>query len=276
MASLTHGVAPGRRAVPREEKRACRSSAWRTSTRSSRPSASTTSTVAGSAPASSTSRAPPGRSRACGRRRDEYARVGLGHEWLGRRGTAGRDPLTDLCRRALAPRRGDRRSGAPRLGAGARLRESVACASSSARPSRPSARAGGGVGLLTPWGMVRAHHAVLATNAFRPLLRRLRLHVVPVYDYALDDGAAERGQLESIGWSRRQALADAGYMFHYYRLTEDQRILWGGWDALYYCGSRVAAELRGPARPARQAGRALLHRPSRSSRGWASRTAGPG
>ena len=36
-----------------------------------------------------------------------------------------------------------------------------------------------------PVGAVRAGRVVLATNAFRPLLRRLRLHIVPVYDYAL-------------------------------------------------------------------------------------------
>ena len=84
--------------------------------------------------------------------------------------------------------------------------------------------------------------AVLATNAFRPLLRRLRLYVVPVYDYALMTEPLSAEQLDAIGWSRRQALADAGYMFHYYRLTEDQRILWGGWDAIYYRGRRIRAE----------------------------------
>ena len=31
-------------------------------------------------------------------------------------------------------------------------------------------------------------------------------------------------------------------MFHYYRLTEDRRILWGGWDAVYYRGRRIRAE----------------------------------
>ena len=31
-------------------------------------------------------------------------------------------------------------------------------------------------------------------------------------------------------------------MFHYYRLTEDQRILWGGWDAMYHRGRRIRKE----------------------------------
>jgi len=103
-------------------------------------------------------------------------------------------------------------------------------------------RVPGGVGLPTPWGAVRAHQVVLATNAFRPLLKRLRLHVVPVYDYALMTEPLSAAQLDAVGWPRRQALADAGYLFHYYRLTEDQRILWGGWDALYYRGRRIRKE----------------------------------
>ncbi len=67
--------------------------------------------------------------------------------------------------------------------------------------------------------------------------------MVPVYDYALMTEPLTGAQLDAIGWSRRQALADAGYLFHYYRLTEDGRILWGGWDAFYHYGNRIAAEL---------------------------------
>ena len=109
-------------------------------------------------------------------------------------------------------------------------------------PVTSLARSGAGVELRAPWGEVRAARAVLATNAFPPLLRRLRFHVVPVYDYALMTEPLTPAQLDAVGWSRRQALADAGYMFHYYRLTEDQRILWGGWDALYYRGRRIRKE----------------------------------
>jgi glycine/D-amino acid oxidase-like deaminating enzyme len=48
--------------------------------------------------------------------------------------------------------------------------------------------------------------------------------------------------LASIGWSHRQGVGDAGNQFHYYRLTADNRILWGGYDAVYYRDGRVAAE----------------------------------
>jgi glycine/D-amino acid oxidase-like deaminating enzyme len=32
-------------------------------------------------------------------------------------------------------------------------------------------------------------------------------------------------------------------MFHYYRLTRDDRILWGGYDAVYYFGGRIRPRL---------------------------------
>ena len=32
-------------------------------------------------------------------------------------------------------------------------------------------------------------------------------------------------------------------MFHYYRLTRDDRILWGGYDAVYHYGSRIDRSL---------------------------------
>ncbi|HET9893489.1 MAG TPA: FAD-dependent oxidoreductase, partial [Streptosporangiaceae bacterium] len=46
----------------------------------------------------------------------------------------------------------------------------------------------------------------------------------------------------------RQGVGDGSNMFHYYRLTRDDRILWGGYDAVYHYGSRIHATLeqRGP------------------------------
>ena len=38
-------------------------------------------------------------------------------------------------------------------------------------------------------------------------------------------------------------MSDANNQFHYFRLTADDRILWGGYDAIYYPGSRVGPEL---------------------------------
>ena len=79
----------------------------------------------------------------------------------------------------------------------------------------------------------------LATNVFRSLIPRYRLLTVPVYDYALMTEPLSDEQLGSIGWSGRQGLGDSANLFHYYRLTADNRILWGGYDAVYHFGRRM-------------------------------------
>lgn len=93
--------------------------------------------------------------------------------------------------------------------------------------------------LSTAMGSVRAGRIALATNAFPSLLRRLRLYTVPVYDLVLVTEPLSSAQLASIGWQRRQGVGDASNLFHYYRLTRDDRILWGGYTPLYYYGSRI-------------------------------------
>jgi glycine/D-amino acid oxidase-like deaminating enzyme len=92
----------------------------------------------------------------------------------------------------------------------------------------------------TPHGRVDARRVLLATSAYPPLLRALRRYVVAVYDYALMTEPLSRDQLASIGWRNRQGLADGGNQFHYYRLTAGNRILYGGFDAVYRYGSPVA------------------------------------
>jgi len=93
--------------------------------------------------------------------------------------------------------------------------------------------------LHTRKGTVRAAKVALATNAFPSLLKRARLHTVPVYDYVLMTEPLSPAQLASIGWSNRQGLADMANQFHYYRLSADNRILFGGYDAIYHYGRKV-------------------------------------
>ena len=101
-----------------------------------------------------------------------------------------------------------------------------------------------GVGVLvkTPLGAVRAGKVALATNAARPLIRRVRHYIAPVYDYCLVTEPLTAAQLDSIGWRNRQGLSDIPNQFHYYRLTSDNRILWGGYDAVYYWRGKVTTE----------------------------------
>jgi glycine/D-amino acid oxidase-like deaminating enzyme len=98
---------------------------------------------------------------------------------------------------------------------------------------------GAGVRLETETGSVDAARVVLATNAFPSLLRRYRLHTIPVWDYVLMTEPLDAQQLAAVGWRNRQGLSDMGNQFHYYRITRDNRILFGGYDAIYNFGGRV-------------------------------------
>ncbi len=101
---------------------------------------------------------------------------------------------------------------------------------------------GAGMAVRTPYGSVRARRVALGTNIFPNLVRRVRPYTVPVYDYALMTEPLTTGQLASVGWQNRQGLGDSANQFHYFRLSADNRVLWGGYDAVYPYGGRVRAE----------------------------------
>jgi glycine/D-amino acid oxidase-like deaminating enzyme len=108
-------------------------------------------------------------------------------------------------------------------------------------PARGLRRAGGRLGVTTPHGTITARQAALGTNAFRSLVRRVRLHTVPVYDYVLATEPLSAAQLDSLGWRNGQGISDAANQFHYYRLSADRRIVWGGYDAVYHFGREIRA-----------------------------------
>jgi glycine/D-amino acid oxidase-like deaminating enzyme len=102
---------------------------------------------------------------------------------------------------------------------------------------------GAGVRVSAAAGAVRARGALLGTSAYPPLVGALRHYIAPVYDYALMTEPLSASQLSSIGWSHRQGIGDMSNQFHYYRLSADNRILFGGYDAVYRYGGPVADRL---------------------------------
>jgi glycine/D-amino acid oxidase-like deaminating enzyme len=105
-------------------------------------------------------------------------------------------------------------------------------------------REGTGVLVRTASGAtIRAGRVALGTNAFPSLVKRVRWHTVPVYDYALMTEPLSAAQLDAVGWRHRQGIDDCGNQFHYYRLTPDNRILWGGYDAIYHFARRIDGSL---------------------------------
>ncbi|MDJ0336419.1 FAD-binding oxidoreductase [Salinibacterium sp. G-O1] len=106
-------------------------------------------------------------------------------------------------------------------------------------PVRSLSRDGDGVGVVTKDGAVRTAQVALATNGFPSLLARTRLLTMPIYDYAIMTEPLSREQLESIGWVDRHGINDSSREFHYYRRSADDRILFGGFDAIYHRGGKI-------------------------------------
>ena len=103
-------------------------------------------------------------------------------------------------------------------------------------PATALAAEADGVRVRLQDGVLRADRVALGTSAFPALVRRLRPYTVPVYDYVLVTEPLSAAERAAVLWRNRQGVADSGNQFHYYRLTADDRILWGGYDAIYHFG----------------------------------------
>ena len=93
-------------------------------------------------------------------------------------------------------------------------------------------------------GAVSCARALVGTSAYPavPGVRAISRYVAPVYDYALMTEPLG-ARLADVGWQNRQGIGDGGNQFHYYRLSRDGRILFGGYDAVYRRGGPVADRL---------------------------------
>jgi glycine/D-amino acid oxidase-like deaminating enzyme len=94
----------------------------------------------------------------------------------------------------------------------------------------------------TSRSQVAARQVALGTNVFPSLVRRTRLHTVPVYDYVVMTEPLSESQRDSVNWRNGAGLDDLGNQFHYYRMSADNRILWGGYDAIYHFGRQLRPE----------------------------------
>ncbi|MEU9181012.1 FAD-dependent oxidoreductase [Streptomyces sp. NPDC048550] len=104
------------------------------------------------------------------------------------------------------------------------------------------AASGAGMAVRTPYGRIYARRVALGTNIFPSLVKRIRPFTVPVYDYALMTEPLTADQLKAIGWNNRQGLGDSANQFHYFRITPENRILWGGYDAIYPYRGKLDSE----------------------------------
>ncbi len=99
----------------------------------------------------------------------------------------------------------------------------------------------------------------------------------PVYDYVLATEPLTDAQLDRIGWREQtgnRRLRQPVSLLP--AVSADNRIVWGGYDAVYHFGRKVDADVRGPARPPTAGSPRTSSSPSRNSTTSGSATGGPG
>jgi len=83
--------------------------------------------------------------------------------------------------------------------------------------------------------IITSDKVLMATNAYRNPLTAVSRTTIPVWDYQLATEPLNEEQLAAIGWHKtRHAIGNHANMFHYYRMTKDNRITWGGGGAVRY------------------------------------------
>ena len=95
--------------------------------------------------------------------------------------------------------------------------------------------------IATTDGDVLADQVVLATNAWASSTPWFKRTVIPLYTYIILTEPLSDEQWASVGWDRRQGIEDKRNYVHYYRRTNDGRILWGGTDGIIHSGNRIQA-----------------------------------
>ncbi|MGI9623384.1 MAG: NAD(P)/FAD-dependent oxidoreductase [Acidimicrobiales bacterium] len=94
----------------------------------------------------------------------------------------------------------------------------------------------------TETATIRTGRAVMATNAYPGPVRRPRRYVIPVYDHVLMTEPLSTEQMAAIGWEGREGIGEVSNQFHYYRLSENNQILFGGYDATYHFNNGLQPE----------------------------------
>jgi len=84
--------------------------------------------------------------------------------------------------------------------------------------------------LTTPAGSVIASHVVVATNAFAggEIDGALARFQRPVWTYCLATEPIDAARWDEIGLDSKTSFYDANHLLHYFRRTDDDRLLFGG------------------------------------------------
>ena len=89
---------------------------------------------------------------------------------------------------------------------------------------------------------VIADHVVVATAGYTAGLGLLRGRVLPVHLQALATAPLPAGALRALRWSGREGVVEARRLFNYFRLTADDRLVFGGGAPRYHWRGRPPAD----------------------------------
>lgn len=97
--------------------------------------------------------------------------------------------------------------------------------------------------VTTQSGSIKADKIILATDSYsHHLFPELLWRYIPLYDYIVVSEPLTKEQHEILGWKGRQGVTDCRSFFNYYRLTADNRVLWGTSEAMYYSPNGVGEQ----------------------------------
>ena len=83
-----------------------------------------------------------------------------------------------------------------------------------------------------------ADNIIVATSGYSNTLGVFKGRVLPVYLGVVASAPLQPDQLTSLGWQGRECVIDSRRMFNYFRLTDDNRIVFGGGLPRYYWGGK--------------------------------------
>jgi gamma-glutamylputrescine oxidase len=93
---------------------------------------------------------------------------------------------------------------------------------------------------LSSGATVTAGLAVLATGGYAPQMGVLRGRILPVHLRLVLTRPLSAADRAALGWQGREPIIDSRRLFNYFRLTEDDRILFGGGLPVYRWGGNAA------------------------------------
>ncbi len=88
-------------------------------------------------------------------------------------------------------------------------------------------------------GEVVADNVVVATAGYTPELGLLRGRILPIHLQVIVTAPLEPRAHDALGWKGREGIIDARRIFNYFRVTSDNRIVFGGGRPRYIWNGRT-------------------------------------